>query len=64
MQAQQAVGSGFPVLISCLKTERGDLEMMRGVLESLALAIQSNERSARWQVNGLDQASQVHWLLT
>ena len=50
MQAKQAVGSGFPVLINSLKTERGDLEMMRGILESLALATQSDERSARMQV--------------
>ena len=50
MQAKQAVGSGFPVLINSLKTERGDLEMMRGILESLALATQSDERSSRMQV--------------
>ena len=50
MQAKQAVGSGFPVLINSLKTERGDLEMMRGILESLALATQPDERSARMQV--------------
>ncbi len=51
LQAQQAVGSGFPVLINALKTERGDQEMTRGILESLALAVQPNERSSRWQAS-------------
>ena len=50
LQAKQAVGSGFPALINSLKSERGDLEMMRGILESLALATQPDERSARMQV--------------
>ena len=50
MQARQAVGSGFPILVNSLKTDRGDLEMMRGILESLALATQPDERSARIQV--------------
>ena len=59
MQAKQAVGSGFPVLINSLKTERGDLEMMRGILESLALATQPDERSARMQVKPPKQSQSL-----
>ena len=59
MQAQQAVGSGFSVLINALKTERGDVEMVRGILESLVLAVQPNERSARWQAS-LRREGPVH----
>ena len=45
------MGSGFPILLNALKTDRGDPEMMRGILESLAQAVQPNERSSRWQAS-------------
>ena len=64
VQAKQAVGSGFPVLINSLKTERGDLEMMRGILESLALATQPDERSARMQVELPKQSQNLPCLST
>lgn len=39
-QAQVAVGnSGFPVLCGILREERADVEMVRGALECLAIAL-------------------------
>lgn len=51
LQAQIALGNGgFPVLINALKNERGDLELVRGVLECLAIAVQPRERESQRQV--------------
>ncbi|BDA49633.1 General vesicular transport factor p115 [Coccomyxa sp. Obi] len=49
-EAQAALGNGgFPVLINALRNERGDLELMRGVLECLAIAVQPGERESHRQ---------------
>ena len=41
MQTQVALGNaGLPALCTVLQDERGDLEMVRGALECLVLAIQ------------------------
>ncbi len=50
-QAQIALGNGgFPVLINALEKERDDLELVRGVLECLAIAVQPRERGSHCQV--------------
>ena len=45
-QAQLALGNGsFPVLLTALREERGDTELVRGILECLVLALQPSERA-------------------
>ena len=47
-QAQLALGNGgFPVLMHALREERGDVELVRGVLECLVIALQPSERAHR-----------------
>ena len=49
-QAQLALGNGgFPVLMHALREERGDVELVRGVLECLVIALQPSERSHQVQ---------------
>lgn len=51
LQAQVALGNGgFHVLIDALRKERSDLELVRGVLECLAIAVQPEERESHRQV--------------